>query len=163
MINDKEMNTDLDGVLADFESHASAIIGAPMHSVSKSKVWKAIYAYDTDVQPFFGSLPMMEDALVLWDFLTENFSDNKILTATGYTPKDAAQQKTGWVRNHIDSDVVVRTVTKSSEKAMYANPNAVLIDDRDKSIDPWVAAGGIGILHTSAADTIAQLKAMFNI
>jgi len=31
-------------------------------------------------------------------------------------------------------------------------------DDRESNIDQWRAAGGIGILHTSASDTIRQLK-----
>jgi hypothetical protein len=43
-------------------------------------------------------------------------------------------------------------------KAAYAKPNHILIDDREKSIQPWREAGGIGILHTSAADTISQLQ-----
>jgi hypothetical protein len=43
-------------------------------------------------------------------------------------------------------------------KAEYAEPNAILIDDQPKSIDPFIAAGGIGILHTSAANTIKELK-----
>jgi len=37
-----------------------------------------------------------------------------------------------------------------------------LIDDRQKNIDAWVEAGGIGIVHTSAANTIEQLKALRN-
>ena len=55
-------------------------------------------------------------------------------------------------------DVVVNLVRKSNDKAAYAAPNHILIDDRSKSIQPWVAAGGIGILHTNAANTIRQLK-----
>ena len=39
---------------------------------------------------------------------------------------------------------------------------SVLIDDRQKNIDAWIEAGGIGILHTSAANTINQLKALRN-
>jgi len=33
-----------------------------------------------------------------------------------------------------------------------------LIDDRKSNIEQWISQGGIGILHTSAADTIQQLK-----
>ena len=40
----------------------------------------------------------------------------------------------------------------------YAAPNHILIDDRESNIDQWRAAGGIGILHTSASNTIQQLK-----
>ena len=43
-------------------------------------------------------------------------------------------------------------------KKNYAAPNHILIDDKKSNIDEWRAAGGIGILHTSAADTIQQLK-----
>ena len=34
----------------------------------------------------------------------------------------------------------------------------ILIDDTKKKLDPWIEAGGIGILHTSAASTISELK-----
>jgi hypothetical protein len=33
-----------------------------------------------------------------------------------------------------------------------------LIDDRADNIQRWKDAGGVGVLHTSAADTIQQLK-----
>ena len=33
-----------------------------------------------------------------------------------------------------------------------------LIDDMERNIQQWKDKGGIGILHTSAADTIKQLK-----
>ena len=45
---------------------------------------------------------------------------------------------------------------------VYAQKKNVLIDDRPKNIEAWEAAGGIGILHTSAADTIDQLKKLRN-
>ena len=41
---------------------------------------------------------------------------------------------------------------------MYAKPNRILIDDYSETIERWRAAGGKGILHTSADDTIKQLK-----
>ena len=46
----------------------------------------------------------------------------------------------------------------AKDKAQYASPNAILIDDRSKAIDPWVDMGGIGILHTNTNNTIEQLK-----
>ena len=33
-----------------------------------------------------------------------------------------------------------------------------MIDDRQENIDAWESEGGIGILHTSARETIAELK-----
>ena len=43
-------------------------------------------------------------------------------------------------------------------KAEYAGKNRILIDDRQDTIDRWNANGGIGILHTSTANTIKQLQ-----
>ena len=50
----------------------------------------------------------------------------------------------------------------SVRKAAFAHKKAVLIDDRDKNIDCWVEAGGIGILHTTADNTIKQLNDIIN-
>ena len=43
-------------------------------------------------------------------------------------------------------------------KQDLAEPNAILIDDREDNIERWIEAGGIGIRHTSTASTIKQLK-----
>ena len=50
------------------------------------------------------------------------------------------------------------TLAYSADKQKYAAPNHILIDDRKSNIDQWVSRGGVGILHTSTADTIRQLK-----
>jgi hypothetical protein len=47
------------------------------------------------------------------------------------------------------------------DKQKFAKTNGVpniLIDDWGMNIDEWKAAGGIGIKHKSAAETIAALK-----
>jgi hypothetical protein len=49
-------------------------------------------------------------------------------------------------------------LSKAENKKDYARPNSILIDDNVKNIADWIGAGGIGILHTSAEDTIKQLK-----
>jgi hypothetical protein len=45
-----------------------------------------------------------------------------------------------------------------NKKQEFASPNSILIDDREKNIEQWRNAGGIGVLHTDAASTIKQLK-----
>jgi hypothetical protein len=48
-----------------------------------------------------------------------------------------------------------------AEKKQHAMTNGtpnVLIDDYPQNIQQWKAEGGIGILHVSASQTIAQLK-----
>jgi len=56
--------------------------------------------------------------------------------------------------------VKVNIVGAGSEKAAFATPNTILVDDRNKVLNPFIAAGGIGVLHTSAANSIRILKVM---
>ena len=46
----------------------------------------------------------------------------------------------------------------SDNKEKYATKNSILIDDMERNISRWNAAGGIGILHKSATETINKLK-----
>lgn len=150
---------DLDGVIADFDSKVSEINeGVASKDLGSSKLWASVSNYNSKVEPFFESLAKIPDADDLWKFLITNFENVAILSACGYTPRDGADQKRRWVKKHLGESVVSHIVTKSPDKATFASPNSILIDDRMKSITPWVDAGGIGILHTSAADTISQLK-----
>lgn len=152
-----KMYVDLDGVLSDFEGRVSEILGKPIREASSSEIWKGVYRYDMDVQPFFGTLNKLHDADELWEFVTGNFDNVEILTATGFTPKNAAVQKKEWCKNNLLNCAKVNTVKRSAGKANLACPKSILIDDRAQSIDPWVERGGIGILHTSAENTIREL------
>ncbi|MBP5699152.1 MAG: hypothetical protein J6W96_06470, partial [Alphaproteobacteria bacterium] len=46
----------------------------------------------------------------------------------------------------------------SKDKQKYGKPNDILIDDRPNNIEKWIKMGGIGILHTSAKETIRKLE-----
>lgn len=164
---------DLDGVLSDFGRKVAEITKAiPKEQLSsirridesildKRKMWGAINFYNSHT-PFFRSLDKMCDADELMKFIFANFAKNKImiLSASGTSPADAATQKREWVKHHYEEqygDIRVEIVTKSADKAVFATEKTILIDDRSKSIDPWVAAGGIGILHTDTESTIRKI------
>lgn len=148
---------DLDGVLADFEDKVARKLGIPFESIPRGKLWNTIEMMDKE-EPFFESLEKMPGADELMNFIQKNFVNYFILSATGYTPKDASQQKKNWVARHFGKSIVVKTVTTSSQKAAYANPRTILIDDRTKSTEPFAAAGGLTILHKSADQTIKELS-----
>ncbi len=153
---------DLDGVMADFIKGVQKLI--PNYTEDQyendpqyqKKMWAAINEYSNSGGELWGDLDLMPDAMVLWDYLSK-YGNLEILTATGDPKYGAGAQKRKWVPKHLGG-VKINLVRKSKEKAQYAKPNHILIDDMSKSIDPWVQAGGIGILHTSAADTINKLK-----
>ena len=67
------------------------------------------------------------------------------------------KKKKQWLKNHygIEEGVIC---CLSKDKQNYGKPKDILIDDRAPNIERWVEMGGIGILHTSAEDTIRQLK-----
>ena len=70
--------------------------------------------------------------------------------------------KNEWIKRYVDPGVVVTCTMSGSQKAAFAYEGSVLIDDRKKNIDAWESAGGIGILHTSAKETIETLKELRN-
>ena len=67
--------------------------------------------------------------------------------------------KIEWVKRHLGENV---HVIVSSDKSAFADGASVLIDDQDKNILPWVAAGGIAIKHSSTDDTINRLEEIFH-
>jgi len=70
--------------------------------------------------------------------------------------KSSRLGKALWVRNKIPGTKLLLRYAKL--KQQLATPTSILIDDRADNINQWEAAGGIGILHTSASNTIEQLK-----
>lgn len=155
---------DLDGVLIDFEKKALEIAGyLPEYSTDATKkklrgdFWKMIAIHVKKGGKFFEEMDMMDDAPVLWDYIKHR--DPIICSATGHI-RGAKDEKRASVRAKLGDDVANRAqfVRDASQKGEHAAPGRVLIDDRQKALDSFIAAGGMGILHTSAADTIAQLR-----
>lgn len=151
-----ELFCDADGCLCDFDEKIREITGKECHELPKGTLWQHVDRYN-QTTPFFESLAKMPGADRLVQFMTSTFEKVSILTACGNTPKDAREQKIIWFHKNYPQ-LKVNVVIKSPDKARFAHPRAILIDDRMKSIEPWVAAGGIGILHKNAEDTIRQLQ-----
>jgi hypothetical protein len=69
---------------------------------------------------------------------------------------EAKHQKQNWLDKH-NIPYKANFVRSKEEKANYASPTSILIDDSVGCIDPFNAAGGHGILHTNSSDTIRNL------
>lgn len=161
---------DLDGVLADFQAAVSKVLrdmGTPESTVvaakmgtdkkARSVAWAALYDYQKKYgNVLWRNLDLMPDAYDLWNYIKKYTP--QILTATGQPRYNSEEQKRGWITEHFGSNIKINYVETAIQKAKYADPTRILIDDQKKALDPWVAAGGIGIHHTSAANTIKQLK-----
>ena len=154
---------DMDGVLADFVEGVNRLLDVEYSDENyktdpeyRTKMWKAVGRYSKEGGQLWAELNPMKDAKELWSYVEKH--DPEILTAAGNPEFGAEAQKRQWVPWVMGSDIKVNVVRKSADKAQFATPNSILIDDQEKSIKPWIAAGGIGILHTSAANTINELK-----
>lgn len=156
-----QIYVDLDGVLVDFDKFAEEHVGISTkdwdsNKKLKGQFWGRVARMGKEGKMFFGAMDPMADAFDLWSYVEKY--DPIILSATGHH-HNAENEKREWVRRHL-GDRFANTaifVTSASDKAQYASPTSVLIDDRAKAIHPWIDAGGIGVHHVSAEDSIDQL------
>tara|TARA_R110000796_G_scaffold84972_8_gene184794 strand:+ start:1686 stop:3239 length:1554 start_codon:yes stop_codon:yes gene_type:complete len=147
--------SDMDGVLTDFDaSFLKASGGIPPreyeNKFGKEKFWELI---DGNGVGYWVGMPYMSDAKQYLNYIKDY---NIELLSSPSRSSTSRLGKRLWARNNMPG--VKLTLAQASKKQDYASPNSILIDDRKSNIDQWIAAGGIGILHTSAADTIQQLK-----
>ena len=147
---------DMDGVIADFLKFTSSHLGHPF----KDEYWKDL-PDDT-----FYQLPLMPDARKLWGFISKY--NPFILTAIprsgrGPISKRAADDKKKWMKKHFGVPENRVYAVSRVDKAQFAKdgrdgrPN-LLIDDHAKNIQAFTKIGGLGIVHTSASNTIAEMK-----
>lgn len=155
------VNVDLDGVICDFDSHASEIVGLPIDKFDEPEMWAAIDAHGKS--KFFAEMPWMPGGKELWNFVVSNFLNVRILSALGKTDVVDKQTSTGkmeWLRHNIpdlpSDDIIL--VQNKHRKRHYAKPGDIMIDDTDVVIQEWLKKGGIGILHKTSQDTISKLK-----
>ncbi len=159
LAEDYTIYVDMDGVVADLVKKIKELTGHTLRDDDKydQHAWNKFHDILATGEKLFVEFDPIPDAHELWNYVKKY--KPSILTATGNLfPKEVDEQKREWVKNHLPGASTVHTVAASRQKAKFAHPDAILIDDRMKSIGPWREAGGIGILHTSAAETIKELK-----
>jgi len=150
-----EINLDLDGVHADFDGGVVKLTGGLPHQIGKKEMWKAIARHKT----FFRELDLLPDALDLFRYVQAIPGVYKRVLTGLPTLNNGADQKRVWVAEKLCDKIEV-VVLPSKEKKLYSGKGKVLIDDRQDMITQWSEAGGIGILHRSAVETIGQLQAL---
>jgi len=148
---------DMDGVLANFVEgvESAKYLNGPFEKQSDYDQRKV----ELSNAGLFFDLPPMNDMRTLVDYVKSTGIDWEILSCSGEQNRDkVAKDKFKWIRKHVDIDVLVTCTLKGKEKAVFARPGYVLIDDKASNITAWQDAGGIGIYHTNAKWTIEHLK-----
>lgn len=152
----KQIYLDLDGVCADFDKKKFEIFGR--YEVSDDEMWPVIMKH---YPTFFADLDPMPDFDLLWNFV--KVAKPIVLTALPNPQKNSVygpvRYKTEWVRKHMGPDVPV-IVCRRAHKSDYAHEKSVLIDDHVGNIQQFQKAGGIGILHKTAAHSIIALEGL---
>ncbi|HRZ18947.1 MAG TPA: GNAT family N-acetyltransferase [Methanofastidiosum sp.] len=143
---------DQDGVLSDFDKefqklgHGSA--DDFVEKYSENAMWHLI---NSKVDNFWKYMEWMPDGKDFWNFVKDH---NPTILTKPAPVKHCKEDKLAWLKKEI-GDVPVIVTTK---KEKYADKDSVLIDDMPKNISKWQEAGGIGILHTSAENSIKKLQ-----
>lgn len=119
---------------------------------------KLILKCAIDYDGFFGGLLPLRDGmqqLVYTKTLCHRHShiNMAILSSAGrYKYDKCVQQKTQWLNCYIKpivGDISYYFTHSSKNKAEYVSSTLdILLDDRQKSINPWNSAGGNGVLWT---------------
>ena len=151
-VMDYKIYCDMDGVLADFESGYEELTGIDLRGEFKKgdDFWDPIKVAGVG---FWAGLKWMPGGQELWDYLKPF---NPQLLSAPSREQSSRIGKHVWVKHKIPGTKLI--LRYASQKQQLATPESILIDDRQVNIDQWETAGGIGILHTSADDTIIQLK-----
>lgn len=172
---------DVDGVLADFNGAIVKWYNLPnpdavVKFLARSENWHQV---TKDHPHLFNELAVLPDArrLITGLFVLQSRKqiDLSFLTALPHEWQGNPQQlrrgredKVRWMTRHfqqVDPDSVIVCESRK-DKVHYSIQQhvtnqraAILIDDYKKNVEDWQQIGsGIGVLHTSAPDSLSQVR-----
>lgn len=144
---------DCDGVLADFDHLAEQIFGMQGDEYEAKYGSNAFWARLEEHGSFFESLPLMPDAMRLWNAVKHL----RPIILTG-TPRGnwSQPQKLKWAARHFPEAKMI-TCRSADKWTHMEQPGDILVDDFLKYRHLWIEKGGIFVHHTSAEDSLKQL------
>ena len=149
---------DMDGVLADFNKEYTKY--DPLKE-DRKKFRSAVMEHK-----IFEKLDFMPDAQELLNHVSKLQGVNiEILTSMGTHESNQAfegkSQKLKWLAKW-NIPYKANFVHDKISKAKFAGSTSILIDDSIGCIAPYIEAGGHGILHVNATDSIRMLDAILS-
>ena len=154
----RQLYLDCDGVLADFDKGATAVLGMAPRAFEKRFGLGRFWSKLATAPDFYFSLPLLPDAMELFEAVRH--LDPIILTGLP-GGNWAADQKVRWAAQHFPGTRIITTLARN--KRDHAKEGDVLVDDQLRHAHLWEEIGGIFIHHKSAADSIERLKEYFPI
>ncbi|WP_296599899.1 hypothetical protein [Phenylobacterium sp.] len=151
----RQIYLDCDGVLADFDRGAAAVLGMPPRAFEAKYGIKEFWRRLARAPGFFETLDVLPGAVTLYEAVRDR--DPIILTGLPLG-RWAAPQKRAWAERHFPG--VPMITTSAALKREHCHPGDVLVDDREKYRHLWEAAGGVFVHHKDARSSIRQLRAL---
>lgn len=168
---------DVDEVLADFTNAACKIHGiqraaledyrlpgvweinetvcklANSSSLTKEDFWPPI---DRAGDEFWAKLELLPWADELLELVTAYTDDWHLVTSPSLN-SSSYNGKVRWIQKHFGSHFDRFSI--HPHKHLYANQNTVLIDDRQETVEKFIAHGGRGLVFPSTGNSLHSLSA----
>lgn len=155
---------DMDGVLADFDRgivelcHMRPLEQGHTTPEEDAALWDGV----RQVPHFYGRLEPIEGSIAMVQRVYAEIGDRcQILTGIPKPSKNiahSAEDKTAWIQRLVSDSMQVHTVLRKEKRQYCTGPQDILVDDYDKNIREWEAAGGTGILFRSAEQVLAEIE-----
>lgn len=146
------INLDMDGVVADFNTWCSELLGRPIgwegRDLSDAE-WKIL----SEQKHAYANLPLIYDSIELVLMAKKASRDHsmglRFLTAIPRrtTMPEAEQDKRDWVERYFPG-IPVEIGPYSKDKQNWCNPLDILVDDKRQNVEQWYDRGGISVYHT---------------
>jgi len=154
----KKIYLDMDGVLCNFEQKYIELFGKePAVADRNRKEWSTNWDKFC-LEGHFENLCWFPGGIFLLDYVERTNITIEILSSSGgkkYHDIVEASKKL-WLKQH-NIPYKANIVPGRSYKTAYATPETVMIDDTPDIIEAFNKAGGHGILHKNAGETIEIL------
>jgi hypothetical protein len=152
----RQLYLDCDGVLADFEKGATALLGMKPKAFQKRHGIPSFWRKLASAPDFYFGLPLLPGATDLFEAVRH--LDPIILTGLP-VGNWAADQKVRWAAHHFPGTRIITAMAR--DKRDHAKGGDVLVDDMIRHAHLWEQAGGIFIHHKDVATTLDRLKDYF--
>jgi 5'(3')-deoxyribonucleotidase len=152
---------DMDGVIADFFS-ALAEFRKVNHWKDQGEITLDTSIKDLRGTNFFETLPVFPYAKSLIN-LVKSYTGGDYYINTSPLRDDlenSRKYKTKWLEKHDfkPNDIIVTKRKESYAVDKQTGIPNILIDDRPKNLEKWVARGGIGIRYQANEDSLDLIK-----
>ena len=147
---------DCDGVLADFDAGAKALLGMTPTQFEERHGRREFWRRIAKAPNFYGALPEMPDAQRLFDGVRHL----KPTILTGLPLGDwAAPQKVKWAAEHFPGVPIITCMARDKHRHMESG--VVLVDDRENHRAAYEREGVVFVHHKNAEDSLRQLAKIF--